>query len=112
MGCLPADVNEDAPLLGVPAQFHFTHPVHCDFFAINGVYHHDTAKLGALNAAGTPADFLTQRLGFPFRDKVSAIQGAAIMDYFTGRLTQAPEDAEFALAWVVKHARTREEQDE
>ena len=33
------------------------------------------------------------------------------LDYFTGRLTQAPEDAEFALAWVVKHARTREEQD-
>ena len=33
------------------------------------------------------------------------------LDYFTSRLTQAPEDAEFALAWVVKHARTREEQD-
>src|SRR6266403_2885015 len=33
------------------------------------------------------------------------------LDYFTGRLAQAPEDAEFALAWVVKHARTREEQD-
>ena len=33
------------------------------------------------------------------------------LDYFTGRLTQAPEDADFALAWVVKHARTRQEQD-
>ena len=33
------------------------------------------------------------------------------LDYFTGRLTQAPEDAAFALSWVVKHARTREEQD-
>ena len=33
------------------------------------------------------------------------------LDYFTGRLTQAPEDADFAFAWVVKHARTREEQD-
>ena len=33
------------------------------------------------------------------------------LDYFTGRLTQAPADAEFALAWVVRHARTREEQD-
>jgi pyrroloquinoline-quinone synthase len=32
-------------------------------------------------------------------------------DYFTARLTQAPEDAEFALAWVVKHAQTREEQE-
>ena len=33
------------------------------------------------------------------------------LDYFTGRLSQAPEDAEFALAWVVKHARTRREQE-
>jgi pyrroloquinoline-quinone synthase len=33
------------------------------------------------------------------------------LDYFTGRLTQAPEDSEFALAWVVDHARTRAEQD-
>ena len=33
------------------------------------------------------------------------------LDYFTGRLTQAPEDAEFALSWVVKNARTREQQD-
>ena len=33
------------------------------------------------------------------------------LDYFSGRLTQAPEDADFALAWVVKHARTRAEQD-
>jgi pyrroloquinoline-quinone synthase len=36
---------------------------------------------------------------------------ASGLDYFQGRITQAPEDAEFALAWVVKHARTREEQD-
>jgi len=33
------------------------------------------------------------------------------LDYFTGRLTQAPEDADFALSWVVKHANTREQQD-
>ena len=33
------------------------------------------------------------------------------LDYFTGRLTQASEDADFALAWVVEHARTRQEQD-
>jgi pyrroloquinoline-quinone synthase len=32
------------------------------------------------------------------------------LDYFTGRLTQAPEDSDFALAWVVQHARTREQQ--
>ena len=31
--------------------------------------------------------------------------------YFDARLTQAPEDAQFALAWVVEHARTRPEQD-
>src|SRR5205807_8459376 len=32
------------------------------------------------------------------------------LDYFTGRLTQAPEDADLALAWAVNHPRTREEQ--
>jgi pyrroloquinoline-quinone synthase len=36
---------------------------------------------------------------------------ASSMDYFQARITQAPEDAEFALAWVVKHSRTREEQE-
>jgi pyrroloquinoline-quinone synthase len=33
------------------------------------------------------------------------------LDYFKGRLTQAPEDAKFALDYCVKHARTREQQD-
>jgi pyrroloquinoline-quinone synthase len=33
------------------------------------------------------------------------------LDYFQGRLTQAPEDANFALGWVVKHARNRQEQE-
>jgi pyrroloquinoline-quinone synthase len=33
------------------------------------------------------------------------------LDYFEGRITQALEDAEFALDWVMKHARTREEQE-
>jgi pyrroloquinoline-quinone synthase len=33
------------------------------------------------------------------------------LDYFDGRMTQAPEDADFALAYVVKNARTREDQD-
>jgi pyrroloquinoline-quinone synthase len=33
------------------------------------------------------------------------------LSYFTARLTQAPEDAEFASAWVFEHARTREEQE-
>jgi len=31
--------------------------------------------------------------------------------YFDARLTQAPEDAQFALAWVVEHAKTRQDQD-
>ena len=33
------------------------------------------------------------------------------LDYFEGRMTQAPEDANFALAWVVEHSRTRSEQE-
>ena len=33
------------------------------------------------------------------------------LDYFQGRLMQAPEDAEFALGYCVKHAKTREQQD-
>jgi len=36
---------------------------------------------------------------------------ASGLDYFQARLTQAPEDSTFALAWVVAHARTREEQE-
>lgn len=32
------------------------------------------------------------------------------LDYFTARLHQAPEDAQFALQWVTEHARTRTEQ--
>jgi coenzyme PQQ biosynthesis protein C len=31
--------------------------------------------------------------------------------YFTARLSQAPEDAAFALDWVTRHAHTREQQD-
>ena len=31
--------------------------------------------------------------------------------YFDGRLRQAPEDAQFALAWVIEHARTNMEQE-
>jgi pyrroloquinoline-quinone synthase len=33
------------------------------------------------------------------------------LDYFTGRLSQAPEDAAFALDYVVEHARTRADQE-
>jgi pyrroloquinoline-quinone synthase len=34
------------------------------------------------------------------------------LDYFQGRLTQAPDDAAFALEWVVEHAQTRKEQEQ
>jgi pyrroloquinoline-quinone synthase len=33
------------------------------------------------------------------------------LDYFTARLTQAPEDSDFALAYVAKHAQTRADQE-
>jgi coenzyme PQQ biosynthesis protein C len=33
------------------------------------------------------------------------------LDYFQGRLTQAPEDADFALAYCIRNARTRQQQD-
>jgi coenzyme PQQ biosynthesis protein C len=33
------------------------------------------------------------------------------LDYFTARLTQAPEDAKFAFDWVAQHAATRAEQE-
>jgi len=33
------------------------------------------------------------------------------LDYFTARLTQAPEDAKFAFDWVAEHAHTRPEQE-
>ena len=36
---------------------------------------------------------------------------ASGLDYFTARLHQAPEDADFALQWVTEHARTRAEQE-
>lgn len=36
---------------------------------------------------------------------------ASGLDYFQARLTQAPEDSTFALAWVVEHARTRDDQE-
>jgi len=33
------------------------------------------------------------------------------LDYFTARLSEAPEDAKFAFEWVAEHARTRPEQE-
>ena len=36
---------------------------------------------------------------------------SAGLTYFEGRLSQAPEDADFALAWVIRNASTRAEQE-
>jgi len=33
------------------------------------------------------------------------------LDYFTARLDQAPDDAQYALGWVYRHAETREQQE-
>jgi coenzyme PQQ biosynthesis protein C len=33
------------------------------------------------------------------------------LTYIKARQTQAPEDAQFALAWVIRHAKTRAEQE-
>jgi pyrroloquinoline-quinone synthase len=44
------------------------------------------------------------RLHYPYM-----VEGLA---YFDGRLTQAPEDAEFALNYVSTHAETRSQQDQ
>jgi hypothetical protein len=46
---------------------------------VNGYVH-------AVNAAGTAAQFGTQKPGFPFRDKVSAVRSSVIADFFTGRV--------------------------
>ncbi|HXY03192.1 MAG TPA: pyrroloquinoline-quinone synthase PqqC [Terriglobales bacterium] len=43
------------------------------------------------------------------RKHYSWLSGA--LDYFTARLTQAPEDATYAFNWVAEHARTRQEQE-
>lgn len=40
----------------------------------------------AVWATGTPAEFATQRPGFPFRDTVSAVRGGAVLDWLSGRL--------------------------
>ena len=44
-------------------------------------------RMHAVNAALTPADFLTQRPGFPFQDGSSAaIRGGAVIDFDTNRV--------------------------
>lgn len=53
-------------------------------------------------------DLITLRVG-KLREHYPWLSGG--LDYFQGRMTQAPEDATFALNWVVEHARTREEQE-
>ncbi len=76
----------------------------------------------ALVRSGTFLEAVASSLTELFSGKLIALRMDALrkyypwlsggLDYFQGRLTQAPDDAAFALAWVVKHARTREEQEQ
>jgi pyrroloquinoline-quinone synthase len=53
-------------------------------------------------------DLITLRVG-RLREHYPWLSSGLV--YFDARLTQAPEDAEFAAAWVIEHARTRAEQE-
>ena len=53
-------------------------------------------------------DLIALRLG-ALREHYPWLSGG--LEYFTARLSQAPEDSAFALAYVQEHARTRAEQD-
>ena len=53
-------------------------------------------------------DLISLRIGL-LRKQYPWLQGG--LDYFEGRLTQAPEDAAFALDYVTLHSKTREDQE-
>jgi pyrroloquinoline-quinone synthase len=54
------------------------------------------------------ANLITLRVGY-LKTLYPWLKGG--LEYFEGRLTQAPEDSNFALDYVTKHARTREDQE-
>ncbi len=72
--------------------------------------------------SGTVVEAVASSLTELFSGKLIALRMDALrkyypwlsggLDYFQGRLTQAPDDAAFALGWVLEHARTREEQEQ
>ena len=82
-------------------------------FAVDAYVHFVSARSHLEAVASSLTELFSQRLIALRMDSLRQFYPwlSSGLDYFTGRLTQAPEDAEFALAWVVKHARTREEQD-
>jgi coenzyme PQQ biosynthesis protein C len=82
-------------------------------FAVDAYVHFVLTRSHLEAVASSLTELFSQRLIALRMDSLRQFYPwlSAGLDYFTGRLTQAPEDAEFALAWVVKHARTRGEQD-
>jgi pyrroloquinoline-quinone synthase len=54
------------------------------------------------------ANLITLRVGY-LKTLYPWLKGG--LEYFEGRLTQAPEDSNFALDYVTKHAKTREDQE-
>ena len=82
-------------------------------FAVDAYVHFVSTRSHLEAVASSLTELFSQRLIALRMDSLRQFYPwlTSSLDYFTGRLTQAPEDAEFALAWVVKHARTRGEQD-
>jgi pyrroloquinoline-quinone synthase len=82
-------------------------------YAVDAYLHFVSTRSHLEAVASSLTELFSRRLIVLRMEKLCAFYPwlASGLDYFTGRLTQAPEDADFALAWVVKHARTREEQD-
>jgi len=82
-------------------------------FAVDAYVHFVSTRSHLEAVASSLTELFSQRLIALRMDSLRQFYPwlSSSLDYFTGRLTQAPEDAEFALTWVVKHARTREEQD-
>ena len=82
-------------------------------FAVDAYVHFVSTRSHLEAVASSLTELFSQRLIALRMDSLRQFYPwlSSGLDYFTGRLTQAPEDAEFALAWVVKHARTRGEQD-
>jgi coenzyme PQQ biosynthesis protein C len=54
------------------------------------------------------ASLITLRIGY-LKNLYPWLKGG--LDYFEGRLTQAPEDSGFALDYVTRHAQTRDDQE-
>ena len=82
-------------------------------FAVDAYVHFVSTRSHLEAVASSLTELFSQRLIALRMDSLRQFYPwlSSSLDYFTGRLTQAPEDSAFALAWVVKYARTRTEQD-